>query len=154
MIQQSKSNILLMTKDSATVNTLNVAVNESQHVALTAVCQGVSELMNYLANTASQAIIVDIDPDPLRTLRDVGTITTMYPEMRTVVLSSTFDNELILEAMQSGARHFLCKKSMTSELNKVLRQIAPNGANNEVKPGLIVSVISASGGCGATTAGR
>jgi pilus assembly protein CpaE len=151
MTQQSKSNILLMTKDSTTVNTLKVAVNDSQHVALTAVCEGVSELMSYLANTVSQAIIVDIDPDPVRTLHDVGTITTMYPEMRTVVLSSTFDNELILEAMRSGARYFLCKKSMASELNKVLRQIAPNGTSKEVKPGFILSVISASGGCGATT---
>lgn len=151
MVQQPKSNILLMTKDSTTLNTLNVAVDESPHVALTAVCREVSELMNYLANTVSQAIVVDIDPDPLRILHDIGTITTMYPEVRIVVLSSRFDNELILQAMQLGARYFLRKKFITSELNKVFRQIVPNGAKKEAKSGLIISVISASGGCGATT---
>lgn len=146
-----QSNILLMTKDSATVNALNAALNENLHVALTAVCQDVSELMKHLANALFKAVMIDIDPDPSRLLQDVATITAMYPEMRVVVASSGSNNELILQAMQSGARYFLSKESITSELNKVLKQIVLNGTKNEVKSGSIVSVISASGGCGATT---
>ncbi len=148
---KQQSNILLMTKDNGTASTLNEAVKKSPHAALMTVCQEIPELTNYWADAAFQAVVVDIDPDPLRILHDVGTITTMYPEMRIVVVSNRFDNELILQAMQSGARYFLCKKTMTSELDKVLKQMAPNGAKDVIKSGSIVSVISASGGCGATT---
>ncbi len=151
MIQQSKSNILLMTKDKAVVDTLSVAVDKSPHMVLTAACKEVSELMGYLAKVAPEAILVDIDPDPLRILNDIGMITTMYPEMRIVVLCSSIENELILNAMQSGARYFICKKSIIPELNKIFKQIVPNGAKNKIKSGVIIPVISASGGCGATT---
>jgi len=112
MIQQSKSNILLMTRDKTVVDTLSVAVDKSPHMVLTAACKEVSELMGYLAKVAPEAILVDIDPNPLRILNDIGMITTMYPEMRIVVLCSSIENELILNAMQSGARYFICKKSI------------------------------------------
>jgi pilus assembly protein CpaE len=143
--------MLLMSKDSTTVHTLSTVMENHQDVALAAVCLETSELTNYLSNMELSVVVVDIDPDPLRILHDLNTITAMYPETRIVVASNRDDKECILQAMQSGARHFLSKKSIASELNKILKQIVSNGAENEARSGSIVSVISTSGGCGATT---
>src|SRR5688500_11164103 len=52
-------------------------------------------------------------------------------------------------AMQTGARHYLVKNSSASELSGVLRRICPNGVSG--RAGMVVSILSAGGGCGATT---
>lgn len=149
----SRSNILLVTKENATAEMVNSALNESQGMALAGVCHEVTELKASLVNTPAQVVVVDIDPDPSRVLHDLSTVITVYPETRVVVVSSRLNQDLILEAMQAGARHFLRKKSIASELDEVLeRLIVPcNGAEKEVKLGSVISVFSASGGCGATT---
>ncbi len=124
MIQESKSNILLMTKDSTAVNILKAAVNKnSRGGVVTTVCQEISEFTSHLRNMPLQVAVVDIDPDPLRILRDLDTITTMYPETQVVVVSSRFDKELILQAMQSGARDFISKETVSSGLNGVLERL-------------------------------
>jgi len=59
---------------------------------------------------------------------------------------------MVLLAMQAGARHFLEKKTLSSELAKELRLLV--GEDKEQAGGvrsLVVSVFSAGGGCGATT---
>src|SRR6185436_8948194 len=57
--------------------------------------------------------------------------------------------ELLLEAMQVGARHFLLKKSVPADLSNVLHRLCPE--SNVVAQGAAVTVLSAGGGCGATT---
>ncbi|GAG17794.1 unnamed protein product, partial [marine sediment metagenome] len=88
---------------------------------------------------------------PSQVLYDLGTVITTHPETRVVVVSSTLNNELILQAMQVGARHFLRKESIASELVTVLQQLILDSAKSEVKLGSVISVFSAGGGCGATT---
>ena len=147
----SQSNVLLITKEDTTANMVSSALNSSQRVALGGIYQEISELRVYLSHTATQAVVVDIDPDPSRVLYDLGMIVTTHPETRVVVVSSRFNEELILEAMQAGARHFLRKESIASELDEVLERLLCNEMEREVTSGSIISVFSASGGCGATT---
>ena len=149
----SRSNILLVTKENATTDMVNSALNESR-MSLAGVCHEVTELRASLANTPARAVVVDIDPDPSRVLHDLGTVlTTTHPETRVVVVSSKLNQDLILEAMQAGARHFLRKESITSELDEVLERLigTGNGEREEVLSNSVISVFSASGGCGATT---
>ncbi|MHC4791725.1 MAG: AAA family ATPase [Planctomycetota bacterium] len=146
-----RSNILLITKDNTTADMLKAALNKSRDLSLAGICREVSELRVYLDNTAPQAVVVDIDPEPSQILHDLGTVVAMYPEMRVIVVSSSYNNELILKAMQAGARHFLRKKSIEFELVKILRQLIPVSAKSGVKLGSVISVFSSSGGCGATT---
>lgn len=147
----SRANILLITKEDTMTDMVKSALDEGQGVALAGVCQEVSELMIYLANAPPQAVVVDIDPGPSQVLYDLGTVITTHPETRVVVVSSTLNNELILQAMQAGARHFLRKESIASELVMVLQQLILDSAKSEVKLGSVISVFSAGGGCGATT---
>jgi pilus assembly protein CpaE len=53
--------------------------------------------------------------------------------------------------MQAGARNFLQKKSIDSELIKVLQQLIHLGAQEQSELGSVITVFSAGGGCGATT---
>jgi pilus assembly protein CpaE len=143
---------LLVTKEDATANTIKSALDESGHMTLAGICQEVSELRSYLSNTEVQAAVVDIDPDPSQILYDIRTILAAYPETYVVVVCSSFTKELILQAMQAGARHFLEKKTIASELSKELHAfIQDDEQKGAGSSSTVISIFSAGGGCGATT---
>lgn len=149
----SQANVVLITKESTMATVLKSMLNDSRRMRLAGICKGVSQLRSYLSNIETQihAVVVDIDPDPSRVLYDLGVILSARPEIRVVVICSSFTKELILQAMQVGARHFLQKKTAASELLKVLEQLVPDGGKKRDRVGSIISVFSAGGGCGATT---
>jgi pilus assembly protein CpaE len=149
----SQANVVLITKESTMATVLKSVLNENRRVRLAGICKGVSQLRSYLSNIETQihAVVVDIDPDPSRVLYDLGVILSARPEIRVVVICSSFTKELILQAMQVGARHFLQKKTAASELLKVLEQLTPDGGKKRDRVGSIISVFSVGGGCGATT---
>jgi len=147
----SGSDILLVTKEETTANTIKTALDEDGCINLAGICQEVSELRSYLLKKEVRTVVVDIDPDPPRVLYDLGTILTTYPETYVVVICSSFTKELVIQAMQAGARHFLEKKDIASELSKELQQLIHDGAKKEAGLGSVISILSAGGGCGATT---
>ena len=150
-IVTSGSNILLVTKEDNTANIVKSALNQSEHINLSSICKEVSELRSYLTNTKVQAVVVDIDLDPSRVLYDLGEILHSYPDIYVVVVCSSFHKELVLQAMQAGARNFLEKNNITAELSEVLQHLAKNSKRKKTGLGSVISIFSASGGCGATT---
>lgn len=150
----SQSRVLLITKEDTTANSVRSVLKSNRLMSLAGVCGEVSELRSYMEDKTTGAIIVDIDSNPSRMLNELSTVVTEHPETRFIVLSSNLDQKLMLEAMQAGARHFLQKKSMTSELDQVLeRLICISNVEKKKAASLnsVLSVFSASGGCGATT---
>lgn len=149
----SRPDILVITKEDATANTVSSIVKSSQRMALAGVCNEVSELRNYLDHKTTGAVVVDIDPDPPRLLNDLSAVVTAHPETRFVVVSSRLDEDLVLEAMHVGARDFLRKRSIPSKLQAVLERLTRicDIAKQEITSHSVISVFSASGGCGATT---
>jgi len=148
----TSGNVLLMTKEDKTVDIVSSALKSSPDVTLAGICRDIPDLRARLSNTLdTQVVVADIDPDPSQVLYDLSGITTTNPETRVVVVSNVFNERLILEAMQAGARHFLRKESIASQLDEVLEQLLCNDAKKEVKLGDVISVFSSSGGCGATT---
>jgi pilus assembly protein CpaE len=93
---------------------------------------------------------VDIDRQPQRTLADLETIIARFPDARFVVLSRQHADNLMIEAMQIGARHFLVKQSIPDDLADVLHRLIPSGPSKRRSGGAMITVLSASGGCGAT----
>jgi pilus assembly protein CpaE len=145
-------NILLVTKESATVDKIKSALDESDLMNLAGVCKEVSELRSYLANKKVQAVIIDIDPDPSRILYELANILTAYPKIYIVVVCSHFTKKLALQAMQAGVRHYLEKDTIASELTQELQQLIQGSVKKEAGlDSTIISVLSAGGGCGATT---
>ena len=147
----SKTNVFLVTKEDKTADIVSSTLASSNHIALAGIHQDIPELNAHLSQAAPQGVVVDIDPHPYAVLRDLNIFATSHPQTRVIVVSNRFDKELILEAMQAGARHFLRKRSIASELDQVLERLLVDGAMKDVALGEIVSVFSAGGGCGATT---
>jgi len=144
--------ILLVTKESATKDEIKSALDKSDLMNLAGICKEVSELRSYLSSKNIQAVVIDIDPDPSRLLYELSAVLTAYPKIYFVVVCSHFTKKLALQAMQAGVRHFLEKKTIESDLAQELQQLIHGGAEKEAGLGSkVISVLSAGGGCGATT---
>lgn len=143
---------MLVTAEETTKDTVKTVLDNSGHVKLVGVCRDVPELRSYLLKKKVHAVVVDIDPDPPRILRELGTVLGAYPEIYFAVVCSHFTREMVLLAMQAGARHFLEKKNLASELAKELQLLVHESKKKGDGLGsLVISVFSAGGGCGATT---
>jgi len=142
----------LVTGEEAVEAAVRSVLTEKVKMTVAGVCTDVSELRHYLSNKKVQAAIIDIDPDPSRVLFELRGILAAYPETYVVVLCSSFTKELVLQAMQAGARHFLEKKTIASDLSKELQSLIHDSAKKQASlDSRIISVFSAGGGCGATT---
>ncbi|UCG59710.1 MAG: AAA family ATPase [Phycisphaerales bacterium] len=149
------TDVLLVTRDEETASTVCSALESSSSIVSTNVCKDIAELRACLSQSrtaaGSAAVVVDIDHDPLRVLCDLSKVAAAHPGMRCIVLSKDFSEKLALEAMQAGARHFLRKSSIASELDKVLQRLLSHETETTRVLGDVVSVFSCSGGCGTTT---
>lgn len=144
--------ILLVTKEPATVEKIKSALDESEFMNLSGVCNEVSELRSQLSNKKVHAIVIDIDPDPSQILHELVKILTSYPKIYIVVVCSHFTKKLAVQAMQAGVRHFLEKDTIATELTDELQQLIHGSAKKEAGVGsAVISIFSAGGGCGATT---
>jgi Flp pilus assembly CpaE family ATPase len=146
-----QSGVLLVTKEPRTENLVLSALQKGQNLQLAGVCRALQELPERLDQAPAVLALVDIDPRPGEVLKELDGIATRFRETRFVVLSSELRNDLVLEAMQAGARHFILKDSMASGLLDVLERLAPGPAAPRQAQGSLITILSASGGCGATT---
>ena len=148
----SEIDILLVTNEEATTEMVKSAFKESKGFDLADVQKDLSNIRSYLSGRKAQAVIVDIDPDPPRILRDLGAICNAHPETFVLVVCSKLTKKLVLQAMQAGARHFIEKTNLGSELSEGLRTLIPDGGKIATgRRSMVVPVFSAGGGCGATT---
>jgi Flp pilus assembly CpaE family ATPase len=100
----------------------------------------------------SVAGIIDIDREPKRILKEVDPVISRFSSTRFIVISRDMRSDLVLDAMQAGARHFVLKGSILAELTGVLdRLVALNGSSKHIGHGTAITVLSASGGAGGTT---
>lgn len=98
-----------------------------------------------------QAVIVDLDPSPMSTLRELEQIITMQPDTRFIVLCEQLQSGLVMEAMNIGARHYIAKSTIDQELPRVLNRLLGGARAGGGSRGSVITVLSAGGGCGATT---
>jgi pilus assembly protein CpaE len=144
--------ILLVTRETATVEKIKSALEGSDMLNLLGVCKETSELRGYLSSKKVHAVIVDIDPEPSKILYELANILSAHPKIYIVVVCSHFTKKLALQAMQAGVRHYLEKDTIASELTQELGQLIHGSAKQEAGSGsAVISIFSAGGGCGATT---
>jgi len=142
--------VLLVSEERETVSAVADALLSNGEFAGRRVCRTLQQLTMRLESGRTAAVLVDIDRQPARTLADLEPIINRFPDTRFVVLSRERADGRMLEAMQIGARHFLVKQSIAEELAEVLRRLVPDGGARRRTSGPLVTVLSASGGCGAT----
>lgn len=143
--------ILLVTDERETVSAITEALSTNGEFAGRCVCRTLPQLTMRLESNRAAAVLVDIDGQPKRILADLEPIIARFPDARFVVLSREHAAGLMIESMQIGARHFLVKQSIPVDLAEVLRRLVPSGPAKRRIGGPMITVLSASGGCGATT---
>jgi pilus assembly protein CpaE len=149
------ADVFILTGEDETAVAVCSALESPEGLVTANLCKSMAELRTRLSKPAPDATrsvaIVDIDGDPAQILFDLGKLTSANPSAFFVIISREFNEKLVLQAMQAGARHFLRKSAIASDLKPVvaqwLREDAPASEQGDV-----ISVFSCSGGCGATTA--
>lgn len=148
-------NVVLLTNKKETVTVVQAALETSSVGKLVKVCKDLAvfrtQLSQIIGTADSGVAIVDIDGASEQLLRELCKLTSTYVTIRFLVIAVEFSEKLVLGAMQAGARHFLRKDSIASELDKVLTDLFTYELETPVWPGKVISVLSCSGGCGATT---
>lgn len=146
--------VLLLTTDKETATAVKAALQSGSTQGGTHLCRSIVELRSRLAKPdpgASRILaVVDIDRDPQQTLYDLAKTITAHPGILFVVVSREFDEHLVLQAMQAGARHFLRKSAIPTELDAILGRLLLHEPQRTAQMGDVISVFSCSGGCGST----
>jgi pilus assembly protein CpaE len=145
--------LLVLTTEPEMLAAVQAAVKTGAAPEGVVLCKSMVELRSRLAQgeKARTAALVDIDEDPVHTLFELTKTVTAHPDIPFVVLSEEFDEKRVLQAMQAGARHFLRKSAIGPELDAVLGRLLLREPPRTTQMGDVVTVLSCSGGCGATT---
>lgn len=147
----ARDGVLLMTTDAETTSAVTAALAPSGRFYVAGACRNVPELARQLANAETSVALVDVGSDPVRTVLEMEPVIARFPDKRFLLLTRTLGNDLLLEAMQAGARHCLLKEAIARGLVGALQRLLPDGAQRQSERGSVVTVLSSSGGCGATT---
>jgi len=143
--------ILLATTEEAFAKRVDAILRSKENIACTNACCGIRELEAALSQNGAHVAVIDIDSDPTGILRQLDKIASLHRQTRFVVVSTDSGEQLILEAMQAGARHFLRKSAIETELDRFLERLIAETSLTKAASGVVIPVFSASGGCGATT---
>lgn len=143
--------IPLVTTDSETARKVALAVESAEELAPVTMLQTLDELLAHGEDHFGPLWIVDIDPDPMGILADLGRLLGQRPQVRCVVVCRSAVSDLMLEAMAAGARHLLAKDAIVKDLAPALRKLVPAGSEFMFGHGMVITVLAASGGCGVTT---
>ena len=148
--------VLLLTQDKKTVAAVRAVLESNSVRGKATVCTSMPELKARLlrptANVTYAVVVADIDQEPQQILFELSKVVAASAKTRFIVVSKGFDEKLVLQAMQAGARHFLRKGAIASDLGKVLEHLLAHETEVSKQTGELISVFSCSGGCGATTA--
>jgi pilus assembly protein CpaE len=142
--------ILLLTTDPSAESAVASALASDHGFQLSGTCRTLAELNTRLEFAPPPAVVVDLDGQPEKLLHDLEPLIGRFAESRFVLLADSPSQSLLLEAMEIGARHVVPKNAIGPTLGPVLQRVLPNGTARRGLRGCVVSVLSASGGCGAT----
>ena len=147
---ESKQTVLLLTDEASVANAVASALGSSSPFQTNGTYSAIGGLALRLGQSAVPAVLVDIDTDPPRMLAELEPVITRFQTTRFVALSRDTSSAMILRAMSAGVRHYLPKDTIAADLLNVLKRLAPP-AQPVRTLGSMFTVLSASGGCGATT---
>jgi pilus assembly protein CpaE len=147
----ARTSIILMSADPVMAGAVADAIKGNGHVLTGDRFRDLRELTVQLTSQAVPIALVDLDPQPQQVLPQLERLVARFPTTRFIALSSAVGNELLLEAMQTGVRRVVEKQKLGAELPGVLDRLTAAEAAEAEPGGHLVTILSAGGGCGATT---
>ena len=146
---------ILLSGDESVGEALADAFGEDGLLTPIALVSSFDELEAMLAIRPFGLVVVDVQPDPGAMVASLAEFIPTKPDCRFVVIAESFDKALLLESMQAGARHYLPKDWIGPDIVPICRelaeQITSDGSADSESAGKVITILSASGGCGATT---
>ncbi len=144
--------VLLMSRDASLADRVERALSSNGHRLETPPLHDLRDLARRATHHDGAIVLIDADDPGASALYELDRlgIGDQLPRTRFIALAEQVRQELLLEAMQAGVRHVICKNEMDAELEKAIDRLTPVLRTSE-RRGQVVTVLSAGGGCGATT---
>ncbi|MGY8768697.1 MAG: response regulator [Pirellulales bacterium] len=123
-------------------------------VWLEAECSRYEFFSDVVSQTNPDVGVVSLDADPEKGIELVVELAAKSPECSILVLSSSTDGNLILQAMRAGAKEFLTQPMSINELVAALDRIGnlKNGrGETKTRSCKVITIGGATGGVGATS---
>jgi pilus assembly protein CpaE len=147
--------LALVDPSDASRNTLKTLLLGIDAVWLEAECSRYEFFSDVLKQTQPDIALVAIDSNPQAGLDVVAHIHQNYPSCNILVLSSSQEGTLILQAMRNGAKEFLASPlkldDFLSALERIRQQMGKIQGDGQVRASQVISVAGVSGGIGCTS---
>lgn len=122
-------------------------------VWLEAECSRYEFFSDVVAQTNPDIAIINLDGDREKALKLVSSLHAAHPKCNILVISSSADGQLILQAMRGGAKEFLTAPLKVEDLVAALDRVghrthAGDGAKRNTN---VIAVCGATGGVGSTS---
>lgn len=121
---------------------------------LEAECSRYEFFADVVAQTNPDIGLVAIDSDPEKALELVSRLGTTSPDCAVLVVSSSNDGSLILQALRAGAKEFLTQPLRIEDLLAALGRISERrsaGGMSQSRSNQVIAVAGAIGGVGTTS---
>lgn len=139
----------------ATRNSLKKLLLGIDVVWLEAECSRYEFFGDVVGQTQPDIALVSLDADPQKGLQLVGRITHDMPNCAVLVISSSTEGSLILQAMRNGAREFLNLplklEDFLAALDRIRQGRGQREGDGQVRSCQMVTVVGAAGGVGCTS---
>ncbi len=124
-------------------------------VWLEAECSRYDFFFDVVLQTRPDIALVALDSDPAKGLALVARVTQEIPECNVLVISSSTEGSLILQAMRNGAKEFLSLplklEDVLSALDRIRQTQMARSGEGQVRACQVTAVTGASGGVGCTS---
>lgn len=147
----SSQSIIVVSDDPLVTRSVTSIIESSVEGGHQRRLNSLHEVSHELQQTEACTILVDIDGAPHETLNDMQALIGRFPLAHFLVIATEQRSEYILKAMQAGARDFLDKSSISTTLPDVMHRLTPAVSSNGQLTHMMITVLAAGGGCGATT---
>lgn len=136
----------------ASLKSLMVGIDS---VWLEAECSRYEFFFDVVMQTQPDIALIALDPDPVKGLALVGRITQDVPNCSVLVLSSSSEGSLILQAMRNGAKEFLNVplrlEDFMAALDRISQTHGGRTGDGQVRSSQVITVAGVSGGVGSTS---
>lgn len=126
-------------------------------VWLEAECSRYEFFVDVVAQTQPDIALVSLDADPNKGLAVLGRINQEYPDCSSLVVSSSTEGSLILQAMRNGAREFLNLplklEDFLAALERIQQTLGSKRGDGPARSCRVVTVAGVAGGVGCTSIG-
>lgn len=111
--------------------------------------------LDVVTQTRPDIALITLDSDPAKGMSLVAKISQELPECHVLVISSSTEGSLILQAMRNGAKEFLSLplklEDVLSALERIRQTQFSRTGEGQVRSCQVISVAGASGGVGCTS---